>query len=116
LKNIERIVGILVSGKPGGGQTSYTLTNDGKLIREVKTVATAPIQKNEISVGVEKFQIVLELIPELEKTPRNTRATWPDAKTIILELHPGDAKWVAEGDVPEAVLKIFNMLMNLFEE
>ena len=116
MNNIERIVGVMVSGKPGGGQTSYSLTSDGKLVREQKSVGTAPIKKDEKSVGVEKFQMVLKLIPNLYDTPRNTEATWPDANTIIIELHPGEDRWVAEGDVPEAVLKVFNMLKNLFEK
>ena len=60
MNKIERIIGIMISGKPGGGQTSYTLSNDRKLLREHKTVATAPIQKDEISISVEKFQMVFD--------------------------------------------------------
>ena len=116
MTNIERIVVIIVSGKSGGGQTSYSLTSNGKLVREQKSVATAPIKKDEKSVGVEKFQMVQKLIPNLYDTPRNTKATWPDANTIIIELYPGDEKWVTEGEVPEAVLKIFNMIKSLFEK
>jgi hypothetical protein len=116
LTNIERVIGILVAGKAGGGRTSYTITNDGRLVRELKTVATAPIQKDEKSIGVEKFQMVLELIPNLYRAPRNTKATWPDANTIIIEVHPGKDKWVAEGDAPEAILQIFNMIVSFFEE
>ena len=112
---VERIVGKKISGKPGGGQTTYSIDHNGKLKCEIQPVADAPVNVKEDKTDPQKFQGIAALIPELNKTPKNTIATWADATTIMIELYPGEDKWIAEGDVPDTIEQIFNMIAVLFE-